>query len=526
MKRLTTIGHRICIVLFALMLALPLLLFNREPGHASALENKTTARVPSLSDYDGLLDSRLPAALDDFVTDNIGLKEQGTLAHISLMYGLFHQVSITNFIGGKNGNTFFITKPILDTYQGLDVPSEDDLKQNEASLTELDGTVKDAGAQLVFMPIPNKEEIYPEEMPDEIHVVSDGSFLHTLKNRLIADGTVATVDTEQALLDAKKNGSGLLYFRNYDASHWNQNGMLMGYGALMETLHSRDASVTYLTREEVSVSGTNTHQAFSFLSSYPSVVRTFSSLVDTIYTVAPVNGYSGVSDNSVPAGFSLAGDSQNRYFHYHYDGAKNQKTLLVYGDSYVYSFMLPLLSETFSDVYFLAAGLDSAVVGELLQTVTPDYVVLECVARMVDAGRLQGLTDTLRAGIGTNTAAQSFASLPVLADECQMGFDDITIQSERAIHLSAYPDGLLLTGWAADPATDAGASAVFLRIGDSVMLTVQTDRPDLGSDACLHAGFQVTVPLSMLQSTSTVEVCAVNTAGDAALAPVELPVLP
>lgn len=526
MKRMAAIGYHLYIVLFALMLALPLLCSN-EVGQVSVIENKTNAGLSSLVGFDGLLDPRLPMALDRFITDNIGLKEEGILTHISLMYNLFHHISITNFLEGQDGNIFYITPQIREIYQGLDVPTEEALQQNEASLATLADTVHRLGAEFVFMPIPNKEQVYSEYMPKEIRIISENSFLRTLKTRLIANGTVNTVDTEQALLNAKQNGSEMLYFRNYDASHWNSKGMLVGYMELMKCLQSQDNSLVALTQEELVVSKSVIHQPFNNLAAYPSIQKAFSSLPDdTLYTITPVNGFSALSDNSVPAEFSLAGNMQNLYFHYQNVVAKNQKTLLVYGDSYVYLLMLPLLGETFSDVYFLSYGHDSSKIEELLHYITPDYVVFECVARMVNAHHLQALVDGMQKELAKANQKQVFIELPALADSPVIGFDAPAIQTERVVHLSECPEGLHLAGWAIDATTDIAASQVFLRIGDAIYPTETFERPDLGQGRYLQAGFRATVPRNALESAAAVEVHAVTADGTAKLSPVVLKIVP
>lgn len=526
MKRMAAIGYHLYIVLFALMLALPLLCSN-EVGQVSVIENKTNAGLSSLVGFDGLLDPRLPMALDRFITDNIGLKEEGILTHISLMYNLFHHISITNFLEGQDGNIFYITPQIREIYQGLDVPTEEALQQNEASLATLADTVHRLGAEFVFMPIPNKEQVYSEYMPKEIRIISENSFLRTLKTRLIANGTVNTVDTEQALLNAKQNGSEMLYFRNYDASHWNSKGMLVGYMELMKCLQSQDNSLVALTQEELVVSKSVIHQPFNNLAAYPSIQKAFSSLPDdTLYTITPVNGFSALSDNSVPAEFSLAGNMQNLYFHYQNVVAKNQKTLLVYGDSYVYLLMLPLLGETFSDVYFLSYGHDSSKIEELLHYITPDYVVFECVAREVSASHLPDLSSRIQKGVDAKYHKQDFIELPILADPPIMGFDSTSIQAEHVVRLSDFPNELNLTGWAVDTTTDTSASQICIQVGDTILLTETVKRPDLGQERYLNAGFSVTVPRTVLESAAAVEVYAVTADGTAKLSPVVLEIVP
>lgn len=525
MKSSESRWQRVAILLFACMLILPLLLFNRQPGSASVLENKNTAVLPDFSAFDSPFDKRIPQELDEFFTDNIGLKEQGTLAHISLMYRLFHQVAVTDDIEGKSHHLFYLAPHILNTYQGLDAISDAEMDPIVEKMQDLNNTVTSSGAEFVFMPIPNKEEIYPEYMPDNIHVASEDSFLHALKNRLLADGQIATVDTEQALLDAKETVDGLLYYRNMDPSHWNANGMLAGYLALMDTLQARDASIKGFQREELNVTSESVHLPFHTLAQYPSISASFSDMNDEVYNVTPLSGFSGVLDNTQPAGFSLNADTRNLYFHYHNDNARNQKSVLIYGDSYIHSFMLSLLSETFSDVYFFAASVDASTVSEFLELVSPNIILYESVARMINSHEIPAGVARLQDAVSAKNTAQTLSALPVLDEAPVLGFDAASIQNDRQISLADCPDGLFMSGWAADSAADAAVSKVYLRIGTNLIATEPMGRPDLGS-SCYNAGFSVTLPRSSLENAEQIEILAINAAGNALLAPVILPIRP
>lgn len=65
---------------------------------------------------------------------------------------------------------------------------------------------------------------------------------------------------------------------------------------------------------------------------------------------------------------------------------------MIYGDSYIYTFMLPMLAETFSEVYFINANSCSTTeLTDLLQYVDPDYFLFEAVARQLNAARIYDL---------------------------------------------------------------------------------------------------------------------------------------
>lgn len=528
MKQLELLGQKICIIVFLILLTFPLLAFDRNPGHISVLENKNTAKFPDLSAYSSFFNSQLVKDFDIFLTDNIGLKEQGILTYISLMYKLFHQLEITNFIEGKENNVFYITKEILSIYQGIDSPPQIKFDILKEKLRKLNDTVKSVGATFIFMPIPNKEEIYPEYMPDNIHVLTEESFLNTLKNQVIIDGCIPTVDVEQALLRAKTNVDEMLYFRNMDASHWNANGMFVGYEALMRTMQVRDTSIIGLSSQNVLITTQTIHLPFSYLARYPSIRETFSQMNDQDYNISSISGFSGMSDNSHPIGYSLSGDKRNLYFYYHNDKAYNKKTIMVCGDSYIWTFMLPLLSETFTNVYFLAAGLEAPLINEFLNYVTPDIVVFQCVARMVNANRFEYLIGLLQVGFETHQNSikiKAMTLLPMLKEACAIEFDNVKIQADHSIQLSNNETDIIISGWGIDTIANAPIGVAFLQIGEEILPASSMKRPDLG-ERYMDAGFYVSIPRKTLLNASEIKVFVTNTAKNALFPPIILPILP
>ncbi len=388
-------GHTIAVIIFSLLLVLPMLFFNFEEGKISQTENKVLASFPDLSQFSGFFDSKLPTALDGYISDNIGFKQEGTLSHICLMYGLFRQLAVSDYIEGKEDNFYYSNQPLLSSYQGLTNYSEQEINTIYDSLVSLNDAVNNKGAKFVFMPIPNKEDVYNEYLPDGINIVAQRSNLSTLKDKLIIESSVATVDTLGSLLNAKQYVDGMLYYKNIDPTHWNMNGMFVGYKALMQTINKTDNSITYLTDSDVNITGTVENKALAFLQVFKSINKLFKTKEDVMYKVEVIGGFSGVSDNTTPSAYSLSNDTTNRYFHYYNENAKNNKVLFVVGDSYIWDFMLPMLSETFSDVYFLQISTSRDDIEELLGYIKPDFVVLEIVYRMTDATNMGLLSNKL-----------------------------------------------------------------------------------------------------------------------------------
>jgi len=384
------------ILLFCCAITAPLLLFHHEEGRIVVLDNKAAAGRPNLSDYN-IFDGKLPKDMDEYFSDNIGLRDEAIQTNAFVKYRCFHMIDIPNYLLGREGHLFNMAGDIMKAYQGLDqIPKEQEQVLTQ-QLVGLDAAMRERGVEFVFMPIPNKEQIYGEFVPDNIHVFSNDSMLRSLTNNLLSNTSLHVVDTEQALLNHKEDGE-LLYYRTTDPLHWNHYGAFCGYMALMEKIHEIDPSVTYLTLEDVVVSYKETTPFGNLAGRF----NTFSDMSDLTYAVTPISGWNTFPESEQPAGFSLVGDMSGCFYHYVNPQAASGKSLLVWGDSYLQTFMLPYLGESFSDVYFFldwSPKVNVNVLTEFCDKVKTDFVVFECVSRVANYNTLYNFTNALYSAV-------------------------------------------------------------------------------------------------------------------------------
>ena len=105
--------------------------------------------------------------------------------------------------------------------QGVDANREvPDLQLNKTVqvIEQYDRAFKEIGIRFIFLPIPNKENIYYELLPVQRRPV----FLERLIDELKKKG-IETVDTQRAFEEEYREKSTLLY--HLDDTHWNANGV-------------------------------------------------------------------------------------------------------------------------------------------------------------------------------------------------------------------------------------------------------------------------------------------------------------
>jgi alginate O-acetyltransferase complex protein AlgJ len=96
-----------------------------------------------------------------------------------------------------------------------------------------DQVLKEKGIRFIFLPIPNKENIYHDFLPDPRRPIFLEQLIQELKKRKIE-----TVDTQKAFEDEYRKNSALLFF--LDDSHWNPSGVRLAANLTFELIKRND----------------------------------------------------------------------------------------------------------------------------------------------------------------------------------------------------------------------------------------------------------------------------------------------
>jgi lysophospholipase L1-like esterase len=110
--------------------------------------------------------------------------------------------------------------------------STDQLEAVANTIEAYDQILRKRGIRFIFLPIPNKETIYYDYLPNPRRPIFLEQLIKELKNR-----NIETVDTQKAFEDEYRKHSALLFF--LDDTHWNQRGVRLAADRTAELIEGR-----------------------------------------------------------------------------------------------------------------------------------------------------------------------------------------------------------------------------------------------------------------------------------------------
>lgn len=186
-------------------------------GPSTAGANEQLAKPPVLIKNGKLNDTFLSDAMQ-WYTDHAFLRQELISLNNLLSAKLFRTSGADSVILGKDGWLYY--GYTLGDYTGDGALTEKELYAVANNLALMNEYVSQKGEKFLFVPVPNKNTLYPEQMPSSYKQSDDRSIF-----RLMAK--LKTLQVPYAdLYAAFKNENEPLYFAH--DSHWNPKGAALG----------------------------------------------------------------------------------------------------------------------------------------------------------------------------------------------------------------------------------------------------------------------------------------------------------
>lgn len=129
---------------------------------------------------------------------------------------------------GKNDYLFFADT--IDSYTGLSPMTDDEIDATADALLNIQSYAAERGVKFCFMPAPNKNTIYSENMPSR-YLRAETSDLDRLFDALDERG-ITYVDVRDSLISAKADSK--IYYKT--DTHWTPDGAYIAFGLAADKL--------------------------------------------------------------------------------------------------------------------------------------------------------------------------------------------------------------------------------------------------------------------------------------------------
>lgn len=220
-------------ILFLLMVAVPLALSDFRGGGVSQYERRQLKEFPAVVTETGL-DLRKLSEIDDWIDDNIGLRDFCVNLYTQLMVKGLNVSSSDKVMFGTDGWYFYTPDHNIEIGLGnyfLTDEQLDKIAQNQQRISDF---YHDMGVEYTLVLTPSKASVYTEYVAGE--ETTGGTIIDQVSDYLTEHTDVHVVNTKTDLVGAKDQGK--LFWKT--DTHWTELGSYVAYGSILDQFKAWD----------------------------------------------------------------------------------------------------------------------------------------------------------------------------------------------------------------------------------------------------------------------------------------------
>ena len=198
------------------LILLPLAFFNLEKDFISKIDNRKLTNFPSLE----TINTDTVETFNKYLSDRLGFREEMITWYSDMHLKMFHTLVHPDYIYGEDDYIFF------DLYQKSYNEHTDKFVQTIQKVAKY---VESRGAKFYILINPEKTSVYTDKLPKGTNY--NRLWLDQVENRL-SEANIQWIDNIDILKEKKK--TELVYNKQYDVGHWNDNGAFYGTNNLLE----------------------------------------------------------------------------------------------------------------------------------------------------------------------------------------------------------------------------------------------------------------------------------------------------
>ena len=190
--------------------------------------NERKEKAPSITDKDGSFNFSYFNQLGSYYEKNFAFRPEMIQADASINANIFKTSNIDTVIVGKNNWLYYTST--ADDYLGKNTLSGSEINGVVNNLKIIQSYCESNGVQFLFTVAPNKNTLYPDNMPYTYSAKVSGTHNKDLLHSALKDSGVNYC----SLFDPLSAQKETLYFAR--DSHWNNKGALLAYNTVLDAL--------------------------------------------------------------------------------------------------------------------------------------------------------------------------------------------------------------------------------------------------------------------------------------------------
>lgn len=378
MKRMLDV---IFIIIVALMLGLPYLFADRSQQGVSAQENRNLSPAASLF-KDGKFNFGYPKEYEAWFADHLGFRTEMINYNGWMDYYLFDKFPDSSDIKlGRDGALNYATPAIVSDYARTNLRSAETVAQIGEAYQKISDWTKERGTQFYLVQCVDKHTIYPEQFLDGVNQFGEVSKTDQVMTYLKEHTDVRVLYMKEVMSKAKDDGYEVYSYWS-DPTHWTQRGAFIGYTEIMSMLNKyNDDRLSTLTEADYAITTTDMGSIYYDRVHREDMLENFAIQSPNASKEADLSGVEGMI-------------ADYRHSIWKNSHAGNDLKLMIMGDSYVNSFIIDDLAESFAETW-MVWGDYTGRYAEVVEAYQPDIVIYECAERVDRSGAVVSLAGGL-----------------------------------------------------------------------------------------------------------------------------------
>lgn len=357
----------IFIIIFILFLSIPSVFRNRIEGIESKYEKRYLEKFPNIVNKKGKFNEKYFEAFDAWASDNLWNRDTMINKYSQWMYDIFGIIrKDSNFMLGKNREVFFTGELSIDNYSGKKYIDDKTMEDGIRYLKNFEEISKTSNGHFYYLPMVDKEVVKPEFFPKSVNKINEKNAVDEFVDKVKKETDINVYYPKELMLKSKEKYN--VYARSGDVTHWTDRGAYIAYVDFMKKL-CKDLDYDFIIKDE---------EDFDI-----KTVPYAAELYGGVYDPENVEVFRLKESFAEPIPYILEDTEENNTFEkmrYVNNKLKDGKNILIVGDSYMYSFWLYYLQESFHNTVYLHFT-KQYFLPQVMLIYKPDIVIFENASR-------------------------------------------------------------------------------------------------------------------------------------------------